>query len=220
MRGLAHHLHNALLPDAGFAGEVSLGASLDPLVRRLTDAELASLSPPVRSHVADALALVGDAETAEGRAFNAADVIDRVVQQHCHERAYRFSARHALEELEIVHEGPLQRFGQAVLAGARSPVMPALVSPLSGRSLHAISAHVLAAGDERWPVFDGVPFLRADRRTLADAALAAIDAGDIARAGALLLTDQDPFAPEPPAVGRRQPRPDRRRAGAQLPATP
>ena len=75
--------------------------------------------------------------------------------------------------------------------------MPPLVSPMTGHSLHAISQHVLAAGDERWPVFDDIPFLRADRRLLADAALAAIDEGDVARAGALLLTDQDPFAPEP-----------------------
>ena len=115
LAGLAHHLHNARLPDAGFAGEILLGSSLDPLVRRLTDAELASLAPTLRAYVADALELVGDAETPDGRCFNAADVIDRVVQQHCHERAYRFSARHALEDLEIVHAGPLQRFGQAVL---------------------------------------------------------------------------------------------------------
>ncbi len=74
----------------------------------------------------------------------------------------------------------------------------ALVSPASGRTLHATSAHVLEAPGERWPVFDGIPFLRAGRRALADAALEAIDAGDVARAGAILLTDQDPFAPEPP----------------------
>ena len=115
LAGLAHHLHNARLPDAGFAGEVSLGASLDPLIRHLTEAELASLSPSLRARVADALTLIGDAGSADGRAFNAADVIDRVVQQHCHERACHFSARHALEDLEIVHEGPLQQFGQAVL---------------------------------------------------------------------------------------------------------
>ncbi len=115
LAGLAHHLHNARLPDAGFAGEVLLGQSLEPLVRRLTDAELATLAPTLRAQVADALELVGDADTADGRCFNAADVIDRVVQQHCHERAFRFSARHALDELEIVHEGPLQQFGQLVL---------------------------------------------------------------------------------------------------------
>lgn len=79
--------------------------------------------------------------------------------------------------------------------------MPALISPLTGNTLRATSAHVLEGAGERWPVFDGIPFLRAGRRALADAALAAIDRGDVARAGAILLTDQDPFAPDaPPSV--------------------
>ena len=162
LAGLAHHLHNAQLPDAGFAGEVSLGASLDPLVRRLTDAELASLSPPVRSHVADALALVGDAETAEGRAFNAADVIDRVVQQHCHERAYRFSA------------GTRSKNSRSCTRGRCSvSARPCCGSTISCDACARQSAEWAFAArhlrtcvggrDERWPVFDGVPFLRADR---------------------------------------------------------
>lgn len=115
LAGLAHHLHNARLPDTGFSGEVLLGAELEPLLARLTETELATLAAPLRARVADALRLVGDGETPDGRAFNAADVIDRVVQVHCHERALRFSARHALEELDIVHEGPLQLFGTTVL---------------------------------------------------------------------------------------------------------
>ena len=115
LAGLAHHLHNAQLPDTGFAGEVLLGASLEPLVTRLTETALATLGSPLRTRVADALMLVGDGDTPDGRAFNAADVIDRVVQAHSHERALRFSARHALEELDIVHEGPLQLFGKTVL---------------------------------------------------------------------------------------------------------
>ena len=115
LAGLAHHLHNARLPDTGYSGEVLLGASLEPLVAQLTETALATLPASLRARVADALRLVGDGETPDGRAFNAADVIDRVVQAHCHERALRFSARHALEELDIVHEGPLQLFGKTVL---------------------------------------------------------------------------------------------------------
>ena len=72
------------------------------------------------------------------------------------------------------------------------------ISPVTGAALHRVGPHVLAAGDERWPVLDDIAFLRADRRALADAALALIDAGDPQRACALLLTDQDPFAPDPP----------------------
>ena len=72
------------------------------------------------------------------------------------------------------------------------------ISPATGATLQRVAPHVLAHGHERWPVIDEIPFLRADRRELADAALDAIDAGDAARAAALLLTDQDPFAPDPP----------------------
>ena len=74
----------------------------------------------------------------------------------------------------------------------------ALSSPLSGRALHADTPHSLAAGLERWPVIADIPFLRADRRTLADAALAALDVGNAEHALVLLLGDQDNWARTPP----------------------
>ncbi|WP_052213548.1 bifunctional 2-polyprenyl-6-hydroxyphenol methylase/3-demethylubiquinol 3-O-methyltransferase UbiG [Belnapia sp. F-4-1] len=43
----------------------------------------------------------------------------------------------------------------------------------------------------RWPAPDGIPFLRAGRRALAEAALARLDAGDTEAALVLLLADQD-----------------------------
>ncbi len=66
--------------------------------------------------------------------------------------------------------------------------------------------HALAAGDERWPLVDGIAFLRADRRELADAALAALDAGDAESALVMLLGDQDNWArtPPPPVEARRE----------------
>ncbi len=73
----------------------------------------------------------------------------------------------------------------------------ALSSPVSGRALAADTPHSLAAGPERWPVVSGIPFLRADRRRLADAALAALDVGDAQRALVLLLGDQDNWARTP-----------------------
>ena len=72
-----------------------------------------------------------------------------------------------------------------------------LRSPLTGHVLTP-SGPALVHGDERWPVIDGIAFLRADRRTLADAALAALDAGDTSRALVLLLGDQDGWARTPP----------------------
>jgi len=114
--GLAHHLHNALLPDTGFAGEVMLGTALEPIMRRLFAHELATLAPGPRRLVADALLPIADADTPEGRAFNAADVIDRVLQAHHHARAAAFTADQALGDLELVHEGPLRPFQSRVLA--------------------------------------------------------------------------------------------------------
>ncbi len=74
----------------------------------------------------------------------------------------------------------------------------ALSSPVSGRALAADTPHSLASGPERWPVVSDIPFLRADRRSLADAALAALDASDAQRALVLLLGDQDNWARTPP----------------------
>ncbi len=116
LAGLAHHLHNAALPDTGFAGEIMLGDSLLPLMRRLTARELATLSPPLRDRVEDALRPIAGADTPEGRAFNAADVIDRVLQAHHHGRAAAFTVDQALGDLELVHAGPLRAFHMDVLS--------------------------------------------------------------------------------------------------------
>lgn len=81
----------------------------------------------------------------------------------------------------------------------------ALRSPLGGAALHADTPHSLAAPGERWPVVERIPFLRADRRDLAAAALAALDAGAPDEALVLLLADQDNWArtPPPPESDRR-----------------
>lgn len=73
-----------------------------------------------------------------------------------------------------------------------------LRSPVSGAVLRMDGPHTLAGGGERWPVVEGIPFLRADRRTLADKALAALDAGDSESALVALLADQDNWARTPP----------------------
>ena len=72
-----------------------------------------------------------------------------------------------------------------------------LRSPVTGQAL-ARSGHALVAGAERWPVLDGIAFLRAGRRDLADAALACLDGGDPEGALVLLLGDQDDWARTPP----------------------
>ncbi len=72
-----------------------------------------------------------------------------------------------------------------------------LRSPVTGRALTP-AGHALTAAGERWPVVDGIAFLRADRRALADAALAHLDAGDGEAALVALLGDQDGWARTPP----------------------
>ena len=68
-------------------------------------------------------------------------------------------------------------------------------SPITGRPLVADTPHSLSAGDgrdaERWPVVDGIPYLRTDSEGLVAVALDHLDAGCPDDALVALLTDQD-----------------------------
>ncbi len=74
----------------------------------------------------------------------------------------------------------------------------ALRSPSTGRVLQQRGDGLLVADGEAWPVIDGIPFLRTNRAELAAEAVRLIEAGETGRATALLLRDQDPYAPDPP----------------------
>lgn len=116
LAGLAHHLHNALLPDAGFAGEVLLGEWLSPAMARATELALDELAPAPRAATEAACRILPDATTPEGRAFHAADTLDRVLQVEHHLRAAGTSMEFVLQEMELVHAGPVKPFQDAVLA--------------------------------------------------------------------------------------------------------
>ncbi len=118
LAGLAHHAHNAFLPDSGFAGEELLAEQLEPLVKRFTDEALRQLPGNLAGRVRQALGLAGHAGSPEARAFNAADVVDRVLQMAHHARAAAFTLDQALDELELVHEGPLKGFHEEALREA------------------------------------------------------------------------------------------------------
>ncbi len=76
-----------------------------------------------------------------------------------------------------------------------------LLDPDTGGALVADTPHSLSAGGGRWPVCAGVPSLRAGRDAIRREALRLLDAGDADGGLAVLLTDQDPFAPvAPPTV--------------------
>lgn len=64
-------------------------------------------------------------------------------------------------------------------------------SPASGRPLAPDAPHSLAADGERWPVVDGIPYLRANSGGLVAVALDHLDAGRPDDALMRLLTDQD-----------------------------
>lgn len=57
------------------------------------------------------------------------------------------------------------------------------------------SPHSCADGGRRWPILEGIAFIRSGRETLADRALAALDAGDESEALARLLADRDDWDP-------------------------
>ena len=65
-------------------------------------------------------------------------------------------------------------------------------SPSTGRALHSDTPHSLTDGQfERWPVVEGIPYLRTESEGLVALALERLDEGDSDGALIALLTDQD-----------------------------
>ena len=116
--GIAHHLHNAQLPDAGFAGEALIGNHLDGLIDTLRNAVLATMSPEAATHLAPLLSEIASADTPLARTFHTADTIDRVLQIEYFARCNQFTLNDALVGMELVHAGPVQKFQQEQLDAA------------------------------------------------------------------------------------------------------
>ncbi len=113
--GLAHHLHNAAMPDSGFTGEMLLGDALDGVIARAREAALAELDPPLASRLRKMLASIGGDATAEARAFHVADVLDRVLEIDQHLRAARLTLDEVLGPYALVHDGPVRDFHALIL---------------------------------------------------------------------------------------------------------
>ena len=116
LAALAHHFHNAGMPDSGFTGEMLLGDHLGPVMLHFVEAALASLDPGLRRRVAEARDCLVDAETSEGRAFHAADVVDRVMEIAQHLRSASLTMDSVLGDMALVHDGPVKPFHDRVLA--------------------------------------------------------------------------------------------------------
>jgi 5'-deoxynucleotidase YfbR-like HD superfamily hydrolase len=119
LAALAHHFHNAYLPDSGFAGEELLGEFLPKIFENLREKCLSEIPENLRKPVRQTFALTKTAEIPEAKAFHAADVIDRVLQMRHHAEANNFTLKYALEEMELVHAGAVQAFHYEILRKAK-----------------------------------------------------------------------------------------------------
>ncbi len=116
LTGLSHHLHNAVLPDCGFGGEILLDEWLSDIIARARRKALAGLNPLLAQQVQQALNTHENLSLAEGRTASAADVLDRVLNVQWRTRAARVKDEDILEELDLVHEGPIKRFQTEILS--------------------------------------------------------------------------------------------------------
>ena len=64
----------------------------------------------------EARRILPDADSPEGRAFHAADTLDRVLQIEQYGRAASTSMDFVLRDMALVHDGPVKRFQDAVLS--------------------------------------------------------------------------------------------------------
>ena len=119
LAALAHHFHNASLPDAGFAGEEMLGDKLPKVFRAFREKCLQELPAELGGKIRKTFVLIETAAMPEARAFHAADVIDRVLQMRHHAEAAGFTLQYAMEEMELVHAGAIQTFHYEILRAAK-----------------------------------------------------------------------------------------------------
>ena len=116
---LAHHFHNAYLPDSGFAGEESLGEFLPAIFDAFRRKCLLEIPEILHEKIWSALKIIETADAPEAKAFHAADVFDRVLQMRHHAEANEFTLKYAMEEAELVHAGEIQEFHYGVLRAAK-----------------------------------------------------------------------------------------------------
>ena len=110
LTGLSHHLHNAYLPDAGDAGDVLLGEFHGRLMDTFRRRALSELPGSLGEAARASLDAVYRADFAEARCFQAADSLDRVLEMEWHARSAQFTLDTALQDMDIIHPGPVQAF--------------------------------------------------------------------------------------------------------------
>ena len=118
LTGLSHHFHNAYLPDAGDAGDALLGEHHAALMRTFRERALSQLPPDLAQRARASLDSVYRSDTPESKAFQVADSMDRVLEMEWHARSAEFTLAVALEEMDIIHPGPVQAFQLEIMREA------------------------------------------------------------------------------------------------------
>ena len=116
LASMAHHFHNAAMPDAGFTGEVLLGDLLDRVIVAARERVIAELPTMLAQQTRAVLRPIAGDQTSAARAFHAADVLDRVLEIEQHLRAASATMDGVLHTYELVHAGPVKGFHDTVLA--------------------------------------------------------------------------------------------------------
>lgn len=116
LAALSHHLHNAEMPDAGYAGEMQLTGYLDFLMSRATAIALADLTPELQSETQTVRVVIEGQVSPESLAFHAADVLDRVIDVERRLAGHSLTLKSVLNNTALVHDGPVKAFQDRVLA--------------------------------------------------------------------------------------------------------
>jgi len=119
--GLAHHLHNATLPDAGHAGDVILGDVAGDLIDAGRSRAMEEIPEALHDPIRSVLAHTEHVDSPEARAFHAADALDRVLEIAWHAQTANFSLDTALDDYDLVHEGFAQEWQERVLEASDLP---------------------------------------------------------------------------------------------------
>ena len=119
--GLAHHLHNATLPDAGHAGDVILGDVAGDLIDAGRSRAMKAIPEALHDPIRSALAHTEHVDSPEAQAFHAADALDRVLEIAWHAQTADFSLDTALYDYDLVHEGFAQEWQERVLEASDLP---------------------------------------------------------------------------------------------------
>jgi hypothetical protein len=118
LAAMAHHLHNADMPDSGYTGEMLLGDALGGMIERAREAALIALPEALAAAVRQALAPIAGEATVAARAFHIGDVLDRVIEIEQHLRVGQITMRAVLDDYGLVHDGPVKSLHDRILAEA------------------------------------------------------------------------------------------------------